>query len=114
MSYLALGMTGEADEAGARNGPVTHKQVLLHVGADRDAERRYIEELARSGFGARMPYSVACLYARLGDVDTSIRWLERACDVRQVDAALLGVAPELDPIRSDPRYAELVRRVGLG
>jgi TolB-like protein/DNA-binding winged helix-turn-helix (wHTH) protein len=112
--YLALGMNDEALRMAARAGAEPHKIIALRLGPDRDAERRYVERLARSGFGARMPYSIACLYARLGDVEAAVAWLERACAVRQADAALLAVAPELDPVRAHPRYPELVRRVGLG
>jgi TolB-like protein/DNA-binding winged helix-turn-helix (wHTH) protein/tetratricopeptide (TPR) repeat protein len=112
-SYVALGRTEEALEAAAHSDPVTRNEIALRVAADRDAELRYIEGLARSGFGARMPYSVACLYARSGDVEAAVRWLERACETRQADAALLAVAPELDVVRAHPRYPELVRRVGL-
>jgi hypothetical protein len=60
-----------------------------------------------------MPFSVACLYAGLGDVDQSIGWLERAWAARQSDVMMLAVVPGLDPVRADPRYAAIVERLGL-
>jgi eukaryotic-like serine/threonine-protein kinase len=62
-------------------------------------------------------YSSACiiadLYADLGDKDQAFRWLDTARQER--DYLLLGLKTDfsLDPIRSDPRFAELVRKVGL-
>ncbi len=53
------------------------------------------------------------LYADLGDKDQAFRWLNTAYQER--DVALPGLKTDfsLDPIRSDPRFAELVRKVGL-
>jgi eukaryotic-like serine/threonine-protein kinase len=58
-------------------------------------------------------YRIAELYADLGDKDQAFRWLNTADQER--DLYLLGLKTDflLDPIRSDPRFAELVRKVGL-
>ena len=58
-------------------------------------------------------YQIAELYADLGDKDQAFRWLNIA--YREHDPWLLGLKTEffLDPLRSDPRFAELVRNVGL-
>ncbi|MGH7512487.1 MAG: protein kinase domain-containing protein [Gemmatimonadales bacterium] len=58
-------------------------------------------------------WGIAALHASLGDVDEAFRWLEIAIEERAAGMILLRVHPRLDPIRKDPRYAELVRRVGL-
>jgi TolB-like protein/DNA-binding winged helix-turn-helix (wHTH) protein len=65
------------------------------------------------GMTAEAPYSVACVYARMGEVEEATRWLRRAYEIREADLAKIAIAPELDPIRSDPRYEELVRLVGV-
>jgi len=52
------------------------------------------------------------LDASLGNVDEAFHWLEIAIRERSSGMTLLRVHPRLDPIR-DPRYRELVRRVGL-
>ena len=59
------------------------------------------------------PYVIARLYAALGDKEKAFEWLDTA--YREHDFLLkeLNTAFELDDLRSDPRYAELVRKVGL-
>ena len=63
--------------------------------------------------GYSSAYVIAALYADLGDKDQAFRWLNTAYQER--DTYLLALKTDflLDPIRSDPRFAELVRKVGL-
>jgi len=58
-------------------------------------------------------YQIAILYADLGDKNKAFRWLNTAYQER--DTYLYGLRTDflLDPLRSDPRFAELVRKVGL-
>ena len=56
----------------------------------------------------------AMLYAQLGDHDRAIEFLERAYAKRSGDMLYIGVEPHFDPLRSDPRFQALVRRVGNG
>ena len=65
----------------------------------------------RTGYSSA--YAIARLYADLGNKDQAFRWLNTAYQER--DALLEGLKTDslLDPIRSDPRFAELVRKVGL-
>jgi serine/threonine-protein kinase len=55
----------------------------------------------------------AMVYAELGDKEQSFTWLERAYGERSPGMADLKVAVPLDKIRDDPRFTDLVRRVGL-
>jgi len=59
------------------------------------------------------PYSVALVHVGLGDRDQALAWLEKAYVERSDYMAYLGREPMLDGLRSDPRFAALVRRVGL-
>ena len=58
-------------------------------------------------------YFTAYLYAIIDDRDKAIAGLERAYAVRDVSMPFLSVNPDWDNLRSDPRFKELVRRVGL-
>jgi TolB-like protein/Tfp pilus assembly protein PilF len=59
------------------------------------------------------PYNVAIIYAGLGDKDQALAWLERAYADRSFYLTWLKYDPQLDSLRSDPRFADLLRRVGL-
>jgi serine/threonine protein kinase len=63
--------------------------------------------------GYSSAYRIAELYADLGHKDAAFRWLNTAYQER--DSLLVGLKTDfvLDPLRSDPRFAELVRKVGL-
>ena len=63
--------------------------------------------------GDTSAYSVAVSYAQLGDKEQAFHWLNTAYQERDPDLIALKTRPLLDPIRSDPRFAELVRKVGL-
>jgi len=52
-------------------------------------------------------------YLGLGDNEQAFAWLERGYQEHSAILGLLKVHPYFDPLRDDPRFAELVRRVGL-
>jgi TolB-like protein/Tfp pilus assembly protein PilF len=56
---------------------------------------------------------IALVYAGLEENDQAFTWLEAACSERFYRLAYLKVEALWDPIRSDPRFAEVLRRVGL-
>jgi len=93
-----------ATEAGYRSGGTA------------EALRKGIEvELAqiKAKSGYISPYGLAEQYAELGDKEHAFQWLDTAYE--QHNAGLEGIRtdPSFDPVRSDPRYAELVRKIGL-
>jgi len=59
------------------------------------------------------PFEVATAYSILGNNDQAIVWLGKAVDARSNFLTALNVDPTWDNIRSDPRFAGLVRRIGL-
>jgi tetratricopeptide (TPR) repeat protein len=63
--------------------------------------------------GYASAYQIAILYADLGDKNQAFQWLNTAYQER--DSYLMGLKTDfqLEPLRSDPRFAELVRKVGL-
>ena len=58
-------------------------------------------------------YELALIYIGLGQDDQAFDWLEKAYRERSDQLIYLKVDPRLDPIRSDSRFADLVRRVGI-
>ena len=58
-------------------------------------------------------YSLAQVYAGLGERDQAFQWLEKSYQDHATDLVLIKVDPTLDNLHSDSRFADLVRRVGL-
>jgi serine/threonine protein kinase/TolB-like protein/Tfp pilus assembly protein PilF len=59
------------------------------------------------------PVALVKVYIGLGDKDRAFAWLEKAFQERSNFMAYLRVIPEADPLRSDPRFDDLLRRMGL-
>jgi tetratricopeptide (TPR) repeat protein len=79
-----------------------------------DAARKAISQLEEhvkaNGVGR---YEIALVYAGLGNKQEAFKWLEDSYNARDVGLVYLKIDPCLDPLRSDPRFADLMRRVGL-
>jgi serine/threonine-protein kinase len=58
-------------------------------------------------------YAFAAVYAALGDRDSAFDWLERAYAARENEIETIGAMPELDPLRGDPRFTSLLRRMRI-
>jgi hypothetical protein len=63
--------------------------------------------------GVGFAFQIARLYGDLGDKDHAFEWLDHA--YQKHDIMLIGLRTEvaLDSLRSDPRYTELVRKIGF-
>ena len=53
------------------------------------------------------------LLARIGDNDEAITYMEKAYEERRQEIYTIAVDPGLDHLRSNPRFQDLVRRIGL-
>ncbi len=90
------------------------EQGLAEAGYE-GAQRRIAGLLAaryeKSGRG-RMP-SIARHYFYAGDYDRAIEWLEKAYEVHDPGLPYVGFSPIYDPLRSDPRFQDLLRRMNF-
>lgn len=112
-SYRALGRNDEALEAGRRCGfPDALSWLTAYTSGMQDA-RRHADKIASARQGVDNPLLTASHYGWLGDRDATMRWLERSYEARQADLPVVMVAPEFDFLRSDPRFLDLTRRLGL-
>ena len=66
------------------------------------AQRRYVD-----------PGSIAYEYAALGDKDQVFYWLEKGYSEKAESLQLIKIVKVMDPFRSDPRYLDLLKRMGL-
>jgi len=80
----------------------------------RDEALKILRDLIDPSKHARVPpYHIAIVHAGLVEKDNAFAWLERAFAKRAVDLFTLKVEPMLDALRSDPRFLDLERRVGV-
>jgi len=121
---LALIANGQPDEAIAvlekalgtdRNPAVMGVLVRAYAHAGRRREALHlVDELKRrqqTSYVAAAPFVNA--YLGLGDNEQALAWLERAYKEQSNILQLLKVHPYFDPLRGDPRFVDLVHRVGL-
>jgi TolB-like protein/Flp pilus assembly protein TadD len=128
-AYLTLGLVQEQledyDEAVAALQRAVHlspdtprmhsglARALAGSGKRAEAQRilRGLEEQARKRYIS--PIEFASMYLALDDVDTGLKRLHRAVTHRCFEVLALKVDPRFAPLRAEPRFTKLVRRVGL-
>jgi serine/threonine-protein kinase len=100
-----------------REGPLAVSALGLAYArsGDRAAARRLLKQMlaerARQGY---YPASrIALVYLGLGDKERAFEWLARAVEERDGTLMFFKTNPLWDPLRADPRYAELLRRMYL-
>jgi TolB-like protein/Flp pilus assembly protein TadD len=126
-SYIKLGMNQDAVAVLENSVTFTERDPLVlgalahaYARAGRREEAvKLVGELKRmderlEAQGKSIPrFSFVWAYAGLGDKEQALAWLEKAYHERRDRVFLLNVDPLLDPLRSEPRFQDLVRRVGL-
>ena len=86
----------------------------FQAGGWKSAMQKGIEaRLRQRKSGYASPFEIAVFYTELGNKDQAFLWLDTAYREREFQMESLKTNFALGPLRSDPRFAELVRRVGL-
>jgi tetratricopeptide (TPR) repeat protein len=130
VSYLYLGKTYEAlgkyEEAvrcylranelmGIPEGEGPYIAGCYALMGKREEARRILNDVIEYSKGKYFPsVIIAAVFSTLGEKEQVFAWLEKA--FRERDANLLWylkTGPTFDPVRSDPRYAELLQKIGL-
>ncbi len=120
-AYLEKGMNAEAIAASeklvTRGGLPLYRAYLAYAYArsGRKIEaRKLLRELEQERQQRYVsPYSLALIHVGLGEKDLAFTWLEAAEKEREYLVIWLNREPRMDPLRSDPRFADLLRRIGL-
>ena len=92
----------EAFAAGYRKAKLKGASTALIEVLKNESQREYVS-----------PYEIAINYARMGDRDQTFEWLERAYAERSGHMEYLKIEESLEPFHSDPRYIDLLKRMGL-
>ena len=120
--YEQKGMYDEAivnfrDAIGQSGGFPVYVAQLAHAEAasgNRAEALRILEELKRLPKDKYVPPDeIAAVYAALRQKETAFEWLDQAYQVRSASLINLKVDPRFDSLRSDQRFSDLVRRIGL-
>ncbi len=87
--------------------------MILALTGKPDDSRRVLEPFRNARVTGPAAFFLGCTCAVLGDHDEAIRWLEEAYRQRASLLVSLAVRPGLEGLKSDPRFQDLLRRVGL-
>jgi serine/threonine-protein kinase len=93
--------------------PLQLALIYARSGRRDDAQRLLADVEKSSQHRYYAPTHIAMVYAALADRDKAIEWLDNAYEQRHWGLTLLKVYPEFDPLRSDPRFADLLRRLNF-
>jgi TolB-like protein/Flp pilus assembly protein TadD len=122
MTYAAKQEFGEAigefKEAQQLCGPDPYLDGLLGYAEARSGNHatagKILHKLVQRSRKQYVPaFSIALIYIGLGEASCALEWLEKAYDERSSDMVFAKVEPLLDPVRADPQFAGLLRRMGL-
>lgn len=122
-AYVRKGMYEEALAAVKRAKEIEDTPLqsleIAHVEAafgNKENSRKALREVLESSKRNQAPqhsYRVARIYAALWEPDAAFEWLEMAVSEREEMLVWLNVDPHVDNLRQDPRFADLLRRVGF-
>jgi serine/threonine-protein kinase len=73
-------------------------------------QNRLEQELEESQKEGLLSFEMAEILSQAGDTPAALQWLERACDENDFMTMYIRVAPNLDPLRAEPRFRALVAR----
>ncbi len=97
---------------GERN-PAAFVAYLITTGREEEARER-LGRLGQDPVASRLlAADLAALYTMLGDKEAAFAWLDRAYQERSGSLTFAKVTPVFEPLRSDPRFQSLLRRLNL-
>jgi DNA-binding winged helix-turn-helix (wHTH) protein/TolB-like protein/Flp pilus assembly protein TadD len=123
----AYGWKGMLEEAEAEYRKLTEQQdfrlrgelglVSVYARSGRQVEARRLLSEVKAQYGSEeafpeLPFEIALAYAALDKKDEAFVWLERAVESRRARGFDLRYSRQLDTLKSDPRYARILRRHG--
>ena len=121
-SYIGKGLLEEAiaemQKARALDPGNTHIDAwaayAYAVSGRRADAHKILDELEATPRGQfTSPTDIARVYAGLGENDVAFGWLQKALDAHDNWLTHLKVDPKFDKMRSDPRFSDMLQRIGL-
>ncbi|MBZ5621413.1 MAG: winged helix-turn-helix domain-containing protein [Acidobacteriia bacterium] len=129
-SSARMGLWGAHYRKGMHEDALAEARKFFAVLGDREVEDALRRGYAEGGYSRAMHFGaemlakrsrrchvpgvrIARLYAHAGENDQAMEWLQRAFEQRETPLIHLSVAWDWDVLRDDPRFRDLLRRVGL-
>jgi serine/threonine protein kinase/Tfp pilus assembly protein PilF len=121
-AYLGKGQYRQAIEESKKTWLLSDKQTVWAVllarayalgGEEAEARKILAQLLTRSRETYVPPYFITAVYAALGDKERALRWLDKAYTEHDLYVTWIKVDPAVDPLRSDARFRQLSKRMGL-
>jgi len=122
LAYTGKEMYQEAINETIKWGSLTGNKIktdvaLAHIYAvsgREDEARKIIENTGIEKMLSSNDYrGVALVYAALGETDEAFEWLEKSYQKHEESLCSIGIDPKFDSIRDDPRFNEILKKVGL-
>jgi len=86
----------------------------LGLAGQQDEALRLVEEMKRRREEGYFPaFIIGWVYTGLGDKETALGWLETAAEDRDGMIVVIGTDPAIDRLRDEPRFATVLRKIGL-
>lgn len=113
-ALLVSGELGEAlaymNEEGRDGFRLAGRAMVFHAMGDTEKANSELDSLL--ALGERWTYEIAQVYAWFGKLDEAFHWLDRAMERRDQSFSLFSGDPFLENLRDDPRFDEVVARLG--
>ena len=115
-TFVKLGRHDEAErifkslleQYNEHSDQISIAEIYLNMG-DYDKTSEWLEKVDEHS----SPMKIASIYLDIGDYDKTFEWLEIACEARQSWLVYIKSFTWWEPIRSNPRYKELLKKMGL-
>jgi hypothetical protein len=106
-------LKGKAIDGVKKEELATYRNAFLRSGMRGFLHEELKSTLARSKRQYVSSPAIASWYARLGEKDKALEWLEKAYQEGAHNMVFISVDPALDSLRSDPRFQDLLHRMNL-
>lgn len=122
LAYQAKGMFAEAIVENQKWGALTGNKVeatvtlaqLYAVSGQAEEARRLIDGVQRDQIAMdQISRGLALVYTALGEHDVAFKYLENSYERHEESILTLKVDPKVDPLRADPRFTALLRKIGI-
>jgi tetratricopeptide (TPR) repeat protein len=88
-------------------------QAYARAGMKSDAEQVLTSLLEKSKQSYVSPFDIALIYTGLEQKDAAFEWLQKAVNERSTFLVYSKWEPRLDPLRSDPRFGQMLKKIGF-